>query len=527
MTTIAAHLRRSRRAGGFTLIELLISIAIVLVLMSGVVQVFKYASDAVGTSLAVGEVTRAQRALLIQFQLDCAGLNQDVVSTPCILLDSQQNDPTVAGPNTQATPGVMYLNKADEALGSPAYPAFPQLADKQFRFDQFSFLSRGAFTRQTGNDGQYGSSLASGWGRVWFGHLWEPSNSFDGSGNPVYVDPTTTTPTYPGLVTAAANPNNFYASQWTLGRVVTLISPKNYPYGTTPTDVAQGTTLQAFYGYGGTYPEKAVGLQPLSFGSPAYIPSGVATIAPTPGPIQSYRYDLAAVVSPNNDPFLDVYYPALNSTVAATFVPTWWNPIFPPASATQSLNYRFQGNSYPVRALTSVKVASASPALVAGCVQFYVEFAGDFLTQNATTGLVTTPGLTPDGQTDFYVDASGVRHTRWYGLYRSTNGNRVTSGSSPPAGSALVNISTAGNNPDVVPVSTFTGGTVAFERLLTANHYVCGWDATPTTATNTIAVVPRPSMFRITIQMTDAAGRLGSGQTFQYIVPVANTANGY
>ncbi len=89
-------LRRSPTA--FTLVELIISIGMVLILMAGVVKVFKYATDAVGAGLAVSDIVRASaRSLATQIPADTAGLNANQHQLlPCnVLLDSQQNDSSI------------------------------------------------------------------------------------------------------------------------------------------------------------------------------------------------------------------------------------------------------------------------------------------------------------------------------------------------------------------------------------------------------------------------------------------------
>src|SRR3954470_14539956 len=52
----------SRRRRAFTLIEVMISVALVLLLMYGVSQVFKMSGDAVGANQAVSKIIRDHRA---------------------------------------------------------------------------------------------------------------------------------------------------------------------------------------------------------------------------------------------------------------------------------------------------------------------------------------------------------------------------------------------------------------------------------------------------------------------------------
>ena len=178
-----------------------------------------------------------------------------------------------------------------------------------------------------------------------------------------------------------------------------------------------------------------------------------------------------------------------------------------------------------------------------------MEYAGDFIDQKSdgsnNTFLAdgTTPNpswnihlatvakpFIPDG-TDFYVDGSGVHHIRWYGLPRDANGDGQISIAGVGVG---VPVLAAGQSPDVLPLAYYLGTPTAFFQApfeenvqnwnsawstnpsaSTFNQYVCQWDATSSAI--------RPTMFRITIELIDADGRLSSPRVLQYIVPVAQS----
>jgi len=556
---------RQRRAA-FTLVELIISIAMVLILMTGIVKVFKYATDAVGAGLAVSDIVRAQRATQITIPFDTGELANNYQTCPAILLDSQQNDPTGAQtPPNSYFGGRLFLDKNDQT----ANPAGSQ----QFRLDTFSFFTGGAFTRQTGNDGTYMSSLSSTFAWIWYGHIWLPDNSANfhptGSGD--------STSTYPGYGTAATNPNNFYARQWILGRMAMLVKALNYPLTPPATDISSGNELEANI----TLQANGTTPYPPSYGSTSRDPNNsTATVFQ----VQQSRYDLLSVpATSTGNPFKDYYDWALNSAKVNTpqtftagqpphapgYITTatqqWWYPINPasPPSAPYNglmLNYRFQSNPYPVRstatsnqpALSSAQMAVTSPAFVDGCVRFYVEYAGDFINQKAD-GTINTAGANSNGTwnifmasaaapysgdgTDFYVDVSGVRHIRWYGLPRSVAGGVP---STLGVGStATSTVQTA----DVLPLAYYLGTPVApfnapFEAWPTLgnwpatvnalNRYICAWDATPINnqnnlqpaAPSTACQLARPTMFRITLEVIDPNGQLSSPRVFQYILPV-------
>jgi hypothetical protein len=90
--------------------------------------------------------------------------------------------------------------------------------------------------------------------------------------------------------------------------------------------------------------------------------------------------------------------------------------------------WRFGCNRNIVNPLTSTKAANAVPNFLQYCSQFGVEYAGDFLTQDAS-GIVTK--AEPDGVIDFLVRTVGgtaVRETRWYGMPRDIDSDGIIKG---------------------------------------------------------------------------------------------------
>ncbi len=580
-------IHRPRRRWAFTLTELLIAIAMVLILMTGIVRVFKYATDSIGAGMAVSDLVRIQRVLDNVIPADAAGLSINTTKCPAILMDSQQNDPNVAQPNGNTInpntgsgdygvmQGPIFLNKTDQAN-----IATLTTSQVQFRQDTFSFFSRGNFTRQTGNDGTFVSPMASTWAWIWYGHLWLPDNT-------ATFHPTSTTDgvwTYPGGGTAVNNPNNFYAQQWQLGRVAMLILPKNVsqvaantkPYtdiapaqwpGATTANIRQYQSFIDEFPNPAQIPANTPWISPLAFGSAAYDYSanrsveyqdqynnGVGQSVVENSPIyqiQQSRYDLAGVTANvTGDPFQDYFNTRLNygsnAVISASYVQQWWSPLPNPANTAaapvgRTLNYRFEANPYPVRPLDTTvtgagggaaKSAGIVPFLASGCARFYVEYAGDFLDQNPTTGQVTsnivTAGFVPDG-TDFYLDVNGIRHIRWYGLPRSVTGSAQIDTNVAGLASGSSFYYTA----DVLPLAYYLNPTTFatslpnvanFEKLVfaysppnPANHYICAWDASA--STSPVHDV-RPTMFRITIELADPSGRLGNTRVIQYVLPV-------
>ena len=60
-----------------------------------------------------------------------------------------------------------------------------------------------------------------------------------------------------------------------------------------------------------------------------------------------------------------------------------------------------------------------APYFLQHCSQFIVEYAGDYMQQDVNGNMT---GLGPDGQIDYYLDANGNKHIRWYGMPRSSTG---------------------------------------------------------------------------------------------------------
>jgi hypothetical protein len=69
--------------------------------------------------------------------------------------------------------------------------------------------------------------------------------------------------------------------------------------------------------------------------------------------------------------------------------------------------------------VTATTLAEMAPYFLQHCSQFIVEYAGDYMQQDVNGNMT---GLGPDGQIDFYLDANGNKHIRWYGMPRSSTG---------------------------------------------------------------------------------------------------------
>jgi hypothetical protein len=148
--------------------------------------------------------------------------------------------------------------------------------------------------------------------------------------------------------------------------------------------------------------------------------------------------------------------------------------------------------------ITSATLSTCAPDLIRGCSQFVVEYAGNFYTKNVAGGAasgalyngivnpntianpasttanplppISAPVPDPTGQLDFYIDANGAQHTRWYGYPRSVTGNAIGSQVWP-------NYPASNSNPlQPNTVSALSGDVVPLRDVLAS----LGWATVPT-----------------------------------------------
>ncbi len=495
-------------SSAFTLIELMISIALVLILILGVNQIFTYTTQAVGAGQALNAAIRDSRSAQAQFDSDLSGI---------VPPGTGPNDSAFMFITSQALYG--FLNKADQLGdrdGNPATrdlrgsgidgdPNVPgdQIAPytynlRNHRLDVLSFFSRGLFSRQTGNLGSFSDSLSSQEAWVWYGHLWLPDNSGAYTANSL-----------PGQGTSGSNPNNYYATQMVLGRVAMLLKEKSV-------DSNAGVITdnykfnQNYFNRINPYPttaNPAQDLQPLDG-------STVSTDGYAMLDARGFRYDLAATSIAGFRNILQSYLTNAQNTN------TWHTRLinganFPVNGSQSSVSYRFPCNPFVAKPMDATAMAAASPYFLGGCGQFIVEFAGDYLKQDnnpADSAYGGVTGVGSDGQIDYVIVTDPVtnlprKQILWYGLPRSTSGG---AGINPQAG-------------DVVPVAAWTGTQLNFEKVLPYSassggpasmsagaQYVCAWGPYD----------QPPALIRITLTLNDPTGRLPEGQTYQYIFAV-------
>jgi prepilin-type N-terminal cleavage/methylation domain-containing protein len=475
------RIRPGRERAGFSLLELMVSIALVLLLILGINQVFGLSSRTVGAGQALSEANRDARNAQSIFFEDARGVASALPDAPCLIIRSQgvyafRNKADLEAdadqnPTTQDLQG--------DGKNIATYRAF-DVNERRHRLDQLFMFARGVNHRQTGTGGSFGDLGSSFESYIVYGHLALPNN-----GNPSIAY------RYPGEVDPTAgpsnwqnyNPNNYFASQWVLGRSVFLLDAAP-PAGTA---YYQRANLQKF--------------SPLS-------PSSVATTGEF---LTDSRYDLC-------EASIDTYRQIIARDDDPVTTRFWQGLTDGPAAKTPA---RIRGNPVPPRPLNSADAARAVPCFLRGCTQFVVEYAGDFCTQDPTTGLVTS--LDPDGIIDYIFDPPGKvgdpvikKKVRWYGFPRD-----VTDDGAIDVRQDVVPLADFVRNSDTSSmVATVPLGFPAWERVVPSssyptmppdNYFLAAWG--PDTQNG-----PKPTMIRITTVLDDADGRIGAGQSFEYVL---------
>lgn len=513
MTAYTPTSRHRRRGTGnaFTLVELMISIAMAVLLILGVNQIFRITSDTINATTALGGAVRQSRStqgtLIADFK---GGMAFDA---PFITLDSNAlyafRNRADMDADRNGQPANWDVNENGNETDSVDTVPTTTYNFRNHRVDILNFFANSFFRRQTGNDGIFASDLASN--EVWisYGHL----RLYDNVGNPNVAGSYRDLGVLGG--NATTNPNNYFASNWALGRSSILLRPED-----ASRNIYHDRVLQNFVRRANL--TDATDLAPLSAGSQSTTYHGTPSFL-----IQSSRYDLAGATISDYRSRLRNYINHTRWRGSPTRLPALVTPEYPEDWWTR-MSYRFWANPFPAKPFDSRRMAQAAPIFVTGCSQFMVEFAGDFLHQNSTGAAVANNPPNGemhvgDGVIDFILDG-GVRRTRWYGSPRDVAGP----GHTQPDGFI---------NPahDVVPVSqvrmtnnqparpwtstarpTFEKSVVANSNVqpsLTNPRYVCAWGPYEMAKSST----ERPLMFRITMTVEDANNRLSEGQTYEYV----------
>ena len=549
---------RSAPRRAFTLVELMVSVAMVLIIILGVNAIFKMASDTVNAGQALASANRDNRAvqtvlfddfrtavitdgplLLIRSERVAAFRNrEDELSdrdfdpaAGAVLQDQQirttdfdaNNNEGEAGVRGEVTPPLVYNSR-------------------NHRIDRVSFFGNNLYRRQTGTEGAAGTTFiddgTSFEAYHWYGHLDQPNGvrigtssrfNHQGPGEP--------------RTTAAPNANNYYATDWTLGRSITLLKEDPVPVGTT-----RPPNFFPFEKFDGNFRTR---LSPLNPGALAN--ANDAGGAGTRDYFRSSRYDLAqtSINFFRQALMFDIANNNGGSIAIDAAAPAWYEILGGGDTAANLGLARFEGYAYPDRPLSPYGLARTVPVFVRGCTQFTVEYAGDYLNQDPTNGAIVGNYLSgaagTDGQIDYmYVveqthpsePMANVRRIRWYGMPRNVDTRDDVAG--PVIAGAPAATPKAGNLYDVIPLRDllsltpgFTGLPADFfehfDNLAAAANYA-GAGAVPDDpravryyaawGPNDLAKgsPTRPKMIRITMTVDDPNGRMTEGQTFEYVI---------
>ncbi len=519
--------RNAPVAAAFTLVELLVSIAIVVVLMTGVATVFRITGDTIGAGQASGAMNRDARAAQAVFAQDFQGAARN---GPFILIDSSRigkftnakdqksdrdGDPMTLDIDGDGKEGVATVPGEVVSRGS--------VNGRNHRLDRVALFSRGNFKSQTGPDGTFISGTTSGEELVKYQIARQPAATGTG-----FVDP-------------GVGPNNEFAADWVLARSSILLL-NNPP------------TSSFFYpsagGEGGNYAP----VKPLYVNSAANDNGGQFSW------IQTNRYDVAQTSI--SDFLKTLRLRALGGKSGNYMYNTdteWWQ--------RGGFNFPLDAYPFPARPLTSAAVARTHPIFLKGVSQFIVEYAGDFVAQNNdptdndygeltdasiyiertnanSSGLPQTylptkfhpaiNGAGTDGLIDFTVDpTNNTKRIRWYGFPRDDNGDGVIVGWTPgtrardlvdvvPLRDVMLTLGSLPNPSakDGAPFEKFLVGQdtkmppkadyAASGALPTDARYICAWGPDDLGC-------PRPAMMRITITLVDPNGSVPNGQTYQFV----------
>ena len=551
-----------RHSPGFTLVEVLVSIAIALLLIVGIGQVFSLAQRTSGAGTTLVKLNGIQRSIQVVLDQDFHGIVTDPSDSPGMVIASYSVPAFRNAQDQQASPNSLQ----PEILNPPAgflQQAF-NISDRYHRVDRMCFFARGQYRRQTADSPNLTSPTASTEAFIWLGHLALPNNAAIAQWNPnnpsFGITPGSGSEWFnPGAQTdgPATNDNNAFASSWILGRQVILLAATGNENGF----IAPGAATAPPYASPISPTPNAANatIPPLSM----LVPQAHDTSVGLGNPIFLSRYDLSYTT-------MDYCRRQIQAAETNNRIPWWQNLSGLDLGATNLVrlpnapfqrDVRYVANPYPTKpgqssptyknytnnpALwLSAWAAQTAPIFVRGCTQFIVEFAGDYVAQDPAgpvPGRVISSYPDTDGQIDYIVDSTtGQRRIRWYGFPRdtadgdATGANRLTNTGAPFPDGCIDSF-------DVIPVSwyiTNAGQTVPgkgwFERdvpdpsALSSNlmsfiqtaatnnspkmvtpPYVCAWGP------NTPAAL-RPKMIRITIGIDEPNGRLGTQQIYEFI----------
>jgi hypothetical protein len=407
-------------------------------------------------------------------------------------------------------------------------PYAGQFNFRRHRVDRISLFVRnrhGDYVRQSGNDATYVASQTSTDAWIQYGFLKIANDPPAGQ----VAWTSFAWPKVPAGFTAPANTVSEFASEWILGRSQILLQTRNLAPG----------YWNALGAGAGAAPGPSMN-RPASYGG-------------GPWTIQDSRYD---VVNTTMEQFYDALDQYLDLPTEPG-PPYWWTPetanSFNYTRAAKPFTYRTdQANAAKPVAEMSTEMALATPIFMKGVTQFIVEFAGDFYVQ-------PTPDGTPErvGTLDWDeipAAAGGGSRIHWYGFPRDVDGDGVmdvntifaqpgllTPGGTPTGvrwknpwtATAIEPYSPTAPPPMIEhpPVAPQTNYIWAWgpmgDRDVPTNQVLGPGNIVITAAKQGHPYTIRPRLIRITMEVTDANGRLADGQRMEMIFRLPDLVRKY
>jgi len=501
-----------------------VAIGLAAVLLVAVGAIFKTTSDTVGTGYALSDASRSIRSLQTALYGDLVG-----------------NDPTGATTGIVPSTGQPFLLIHSEQVAASLNAIDKNNGNSEiYRTDILSFFSQGSFLRQTGQTGDgFISDMAPMTNAyIWYGHVNQLDNGLVNS----YA---------PG--SAPVPNNNSYADTFCLGRIAVPMAQPLYN-GSNGYNIWDSSSSNAQIFANENAPvgvNKVVDLSPFAYNS--NVSNGYngassmgtffasSSVAGNASPRE--YYDLAAY------PYLTGYpgtlggyrskVKAIETSTNLSYDANWWmRLLYNNGTTVNNVVHRFDAYPFTV-GQTPASMSMLTPRLQEGCTQFIVEYAGDFVQQNAN-GDVVQAGQ--DGQIDYVVEANGVKHIRWYGFPRNTHGGATSMVVQNKPTAAQTE---AGSMVDVFPLADVAGAAMPFEKErptiagavpttgsnyagIDANsHYTCAFGPVefdnynaPATPAPLWPGSVKPALIRILVTVTDKNNRLPGGVTQEYIFKV-------
>jgi len=228
MTRWPAQVRRVRSA--FTLTEVLISVALVLVIILGVNQVFSMTGRAVGAGQALSDITRTMRNVQSVMTEDLG--NAEIDRAPFFYIDSgvslgfrnkedqaRDIDFNINGTRAATEDAIRTIdrngNGRESVSDASDFTPVSFMTVRTHRTDQMGFFTRSTGRRQTGNGNSFTSALSSSEQYVIYGYLLQPADTttaITGAGRGLGPGSSGTVLKPINTTGADANPNNYYAT---------------------------------------------------------------------------------------------------------------------------------------------------------------------------------------------------------------------------------------------------------------------------------------------------------------------------